>query len=434
MRLLLIILSCTLYASAQKKLSLAEAWRLAEQNPSVLQKMEEAALGQADVTITKRLRLPAVNGQYQSPLNLGRSIDPYTNTYDTRTILGNTYNVSASYILFDNGQIKNQVRAAENYQKALGMERIVTENDLKYRVLRAYTEVLLAGEQIRMLETQVITTEENRVYLDKLYKSDRVRYASLLTVETELMRLQTELRGGRAEYDAARVKLKRLINTEAEPQPVEISPAPYTFSAGQIVATAYGQLPELKALDHYRLQKRDEENLLFAQRLPVVSAFGNVGTTYSSAAMEVVNNKLRKMGYFNQFGNNMNMSMGLGVSVPVFNSVNFREKLQRNAIEQKILWYRENDRKLEIKSVIEETLTQINGTTDQYALLRERVVSLEKLVQISRKSFEEGRGEFTGFLQARRDLEQAQTQQNRLKYQYLLYFKQLEFYRKGVWE
>ena len=432
MRFLLLILCCTLYASAQKKLSLAEAWQLAEQNPQVLQKAEEVA--RAGVDQVKRLKLPVINFQYQSPPNLGRRIDPYTNSSDTRTLLSNTHNISAGYTLFDNGQIKNQIKAAENYQKALGMEIAVTENDLKYRVLLAYTEVLLSREQIKMLEIQVATTEENRAYLDKLYKAERVRYALLLTMEIEQERLKMELRGARAEHDAARIKLKRLINTEAEPQHIEVSPVRYPFSAGQITAAAYGQLPELKTFHYYLRQKRDEERLFFAQRLPVISAFSNVGTTYSSAAMEVSNNELRKMGYFNQFGNNLNISLGIGVSVPVFNSVNFREKLQRNAIEQKILWYRENDRKQEIKSIVEEALTRIYGLTDQYAFSKKRIASLEELVQISRRSFEEGRGEFTEFLQARRDMEQAQAQQNRLKYQYLLYFKQLEFYRKGIWE
>jgi len=434
MRLTLLLFCCTLYVSAQKKLSLTEAWRLAEQNPVVLQKTEEEILAGADRTIAKRLKLPTVNAGYHSPLNLGRSIDPYTNTYGTRTLLGNTYSVSLSYTLFDNGQIKYRISAAENYQKALSMEKAVAENNLKYRVLLVYTEVLLTREQIKMLEKQVATTEESRNYLDKLYKADRGRYAALLTMEAELGRLQAELRGAIAEHDAARVKLKRLINSDAEPQPVEVSPARYPFSAVQIQAGSYGQLPELKAIHYYRRQKREEERLLSAKRLPVVSAFSNAGSTYSSAAIEVVNNELRRMGYFNQLGSNLNLNTGLGVSFPLFNSVNFREKLQRNAIEQKILWHRENDRKLEIRSVIEEAVTRINGITGQYIFLKEQLTLLEKLVQISKRSFEEGLGEFTAFLQARRDMEQAQAQLGRLKYQYLLYFKQLEFYRKGIWE
>lgn len=434
MKYTLLLLFCTLCASAQKKLSLTEAWRLAEQNPVILQKSEETALGAADVALTKRLRLPVINAQYQSPLNLGRSIDPYTNTFDTRTILGNTYNVSASYTLFDNGQIKSQIRAAENYQKAMGMEKAVAENDLKYRVLLAYSEILLAQEQINTLQTQIKTTTENLNYLDKLFKADRLRYASLLTMETEKERLQAELQNAQTELLVSQTKLGRLINTQTDIQSIDVSPARYTFSAEQIVTAAYGQLPEMKAFGFYRKQKQEEENLLYAQRLPVVSAFSNVGTTYSSAAMEVVNNELRKMGYFDQFSNNLNMNVGLGVSIPLFNSVNYRQKLQRNAIEQKILRHQENDRKLEIKSIIEEAISRINGLTTQYNILKGRTEQLEKLVQINRRSFEEGRGEFTEFLQARRDMEQAQAQQNRLKYQYLVYLKQLEFYRKGVWE
>jgi outer membrane protein len=339
MRFILLILCCSLYASAQKKLSLIEAWRLAEQNSAILQKTEETALATADVALARRLKLPTVNAQYQSPLNLGRSIDPYTNTFDTRTILGNTYNVSASYTLFDNGQIKSQIRAAENYQKALGMEKAVAINDLKYQVLLAYCEILLAQEQINTLHTQIKTTKDNLSYLDKLFKADRLRYASLLTMEAENERLQSELQNAEAELQVSKTKLKRLINNTSEIQAIETLPTRYTFSTDQIVTAAYGQLPEMKAFGFYRKQKQEEENLLYAQRLPMVSAFSNLGTTYSSAAKEIVRNELRTMGYFDQFGNNLNMNVGLGVSIPIFNSVNYRQKLQRNAIEQKIIWH-----------------------------------------------------------------------------------------------
>lgn len=434
MRLTLLLFCCTFYVSAQKKLSLAEAWYLAEQNSTVLEKAEEELLGYAEVALSKRLKLPAVNARYQSLLNLGRSINPYTNTYDTRTLLGNTYSVSLSYTLFDNGQIKYRIRAAESYRRALGMEKTLAENDLKYGVLMLYTEVLHHREQVKELEAQAVATEESRNYLDKLYKADRGRYGALLTMEAELGRMQAELRGAITEHDAARLRLRRLINSDAEPNSVEVSPVRYPFSVERILAGVYDQLPELKVIHYYRRQKREEERLLYAQRLPVFSAFSNAGTTYSSAALEVVSNELQKRGYFKQLGHNLNLNTGIGVSFSVFNSVNFRERIQRNTIEQKILWHRENDRKQEIRRVIEEAIMRVNGIAEQYAFSKERLIGLEKLVQINKRSFEEGLGEFTTFLQARRDMEQAQAQLNRLKYQYLLFFTQLEFYRKGVWE
>lgn len=434
MRITLIFILCSFGSLAQKKLSLAEAWRLAEQNPSVLQKTEQTDLAAIDTELLRRLKLPVVNAQYQSLLNLGRSIDPYTNTYDTRTLLGNTCNISASYTLFDNGRIKNQIIAAENYQEALGMEKRVAENNLKYRVLLAYSEVLLVQEQINTLENQLGTTNENREYLDKLHKAGRVRYNVLLTMDAEAARLQAELQNALTEKDVAVIKLNCLINSSSELQDPVIQPVRYPFSTEQILAAAYGQLPELKALSYHRRQKKADEDFLYALRLPVISVFSNVGTTYSSAAMEIYNNELRRMSYLNQLGNNLNMNLGIGISLPLFNTVNYKHKLQRNAIEQKIVRHQELDRKQEIKGIIAEAVSRVNGVSAEYHLLTERLQGLKKLVQINQRSFEEGRGEFTEFIQARRDLEQTHFQINSLKCQYLVFFKQLEFYRKGVWE
>lgn len=434
MKLTLLLICLSFCAAAQKNLGLSEAWQLAEQNPQLLQKAQEANASKVDAELATRLRLPTVNAQYQSPLNLGRSIDPYTNSFDTRTILGNNYGVTATYMLFDNGQIKNQIAAAQNYHKALGMETKVAVNTLKNQVLLTFSEVLLGQQQIETLHTQLKTTQENLTYLNKLYAADRIRYAVVLSMENEVARLLAEKDQLQGDLEVAKTKLWQITGSGAAPLPYTQEPEHYKHTLEALYFEALRQLPELKAMGFYRQQKRNEENLLYAQRLPTVSLFSNVGTTYSSAAMEVKNNELQKMGYFTQFGNNLNMNVGLNVQVPVFNSVNYKQKLQKNTVEQKIMQHQENNRKLEIKQTIEEAYHRLNASVNQYKTLKERTLNLEKLSHINKRGFEEGRSEFNEFLQSRRDLELAQSQLNRLKYQYLVYFKQLEFYRTGIWE
>jgi len=87
-------------------IGLEEVWQKAAQNAPVLRERQlSQQIAKTQIALTERQRLPAINGQYTNSLNLGRSIDPFTNQFLTQTILGNNYGVSANYILFNGGQI-----------------------------------------------------------------------------------------------------------------------------------------------------------------------------------------------------------------------------------------------------------------------------------------------------------------------------------------
>ncbi len=122
-------------AQAQSKLGLAEAWQKALQNPQIQVKISETEQAKIDLSTSERLLLPNISGQYNNTFNVGRSIDPFTNSFLTQSILGNNYGLSANYSLFDNRQIKNQIAANELYLKAIGQVQKITENDIKYQTL-----------------------------------------------------------------------------------------------------------------------------------------------------------------------------------------------------------------------------------------------------------------------------------------------------------
>src|SRR5258706_12684493 len=52
-------------------------------------------------------RLPQVVADLNHGLNQGRSIDPFTNTYNNQNITYGNYNLSGSIALFNGGQLKN---------------------------------------------------------------------------------------------------------------------------------------------------------------------------------------------------------------------------------------------------------------------------------------------------------------------------------------
>ena len=83
--------------------------------------------------------------------------------------------------------------------------------------------------------------------------------------------------------------------------------------------------------------KAKDSEIILAQKWPTVLAFSNVVTTYSSAARRVENQELVIINYPSQFGQNLNMNVGLSVRFPLFNVSNYQLKNQKNQVEIKNL-------------------------------------------------------------------------------------------------
>jgi outer membrane protein len=438
--LLIWLVYLSVSAKAQTKLSLAEVWQKALQNPQIQVKISETEQAKIDLRISERLLLPNISGQYNITFNVGRSIDPFTNAFLTQSILGNNYGMSANYTVFDNRQIKNQIAANELYVKVLGQAQKITENEIKYQTLLAFLEVLLAEEQVKTAQALVNAANENLAYYKKLYSADRIRYSALLSLQADELRLQTDLAQVNAAKKQAKLKLNRLIGESSEKEiiPVDkginLSMKPYAYSKDKLVDEATVNLPDFENLKLQKLIKAKESEIIMAQKWPTVLVFSNVGTTYSSAARSVENQELVKINYPNQFGQNLNMNIGLSVRFPIFNISNYQQKRQKNTVELKKLNIQTEIKKLEIRGMIEDTYTQLHALLKRESLMKERLAVLETLEKINKKGFEEGRVEFSEYLQTKRDLEQAQLQTNTLKYQYFVLEKQLDFYKNGIWQ
>lgn len=442
MRLILLVLfgGIVSFVQAQTKLSLTEAWQKALQNPQIQIKNTEVELAKIDLSLSKRLLLPNLSSQYNNTFNIGRSIDPFSNAFLTQSILGNNYGLSANYTIFDNRQIKNQVAANQLYVKSLGQAQKIAENDIKYQTLLAFSEVLLAEEQVKTAQAILNAANENLAYYKKLYTADRIRYSALLSLQADESRLQTDLDQAIGAKKQAKLKLNRLIGESSEKEIVlldkgiNMTMKPYVYSMEKLIEEAIMNLSEFENLKLQKLIKAKESDIIIAQKWPTVLAFSNIGTTYSSAARRVENQELVKINYPSQFGQNLNMNIGLSVRFPIFNISNYQLKSQKNKVEIKSLNHLTEIKKLEIRGIVEDTYTQLHALVKRESSMKERLAVLETLEKINKKGFEEGRVEFSEYLQSKRDLEQAQLQTNTLKYQYFVLYKQLDFYKNGTWQ
>jgi outer membrane protein len=422
-------------------IGLEEAWQKAAQNAPVLRERQlSQQIAKTQITLTERQRLPEINGQYTNSLNLGRSIDPFTNQFLTQTILGNNYGVSANYILFNGGQIAGQISRSKQLSTLAGYNTAIATNDIMLQTLVAYAELLLATEQRQLIATQQRATAENLTYFQKLYDADRIRLLALERLRAELQTYAAQLATVNGTIMQAQRRLGRLVgvavgqDVTAKPFSVSEKLVALDVNVEDIYKAAIRQLPQVRAFQLQSQIKQTELRVASAQRLPEISAIGNLGTTYSSAARRVENNELVKINYPRQFFDNLNTAVGVSVRFPILNTVNYRLNGQVIRTEQQLINAQLETQKLEIRALVEDAYSSYEGIMEQYTALQQRTETLAKIYTMSTLGFKEGRVELIDYLQSKRELEEAQQQRIRLQYEFILQKKILYFYQSGTWQ
>ena len=106
------------------------------------------SLAELDLQQSRNNRLPSLNGSTGVNLQLGRTIDPTTNTFEAQNILSQGYQLQGAVTIYNGGLIKNQVRQAELELEAARTDAQVTGNDVGLQVANSYLTILLTREQL----------------------------------------------------------------------------------------------------------------------------------------------------------------------------------------------------------------------------------------------------------------------------------------------
>jgi outer membrane protein len=129
-------------------LSLSQAVDIALQH-NLTVKSYELNLKNAELTYqqAKYNQLPSLGGNINQAASFGRSINPYTNGYDSRNINYNNVGLNANMTLFNGGQLRNSILQNEFALKATQQDLLSMRENIALQVVLSYLSILNAEDQ-----------------------------------------------------------------------------------------------------------------------------------------------------------------------------------------------------------------------------------------------------------------------------------------------
>lgn len=431
-------------------------------NPDVQQRNLQM---QADEIAWKQAKLnllPAFNGSAGHGINQGRSIDPFTNGYVNQRVNYASYTLSASMILFNGFALQNSIKQnAYNYQAAQTDYQQEKDN-LTINIILAYLQVLSNEDQLALAINRTALTQKQVSRQEQLNAAGAISPPVLYDIKGQLADDELSMINIQQILETSKLNLCQLLNIPYN-QNMKIEKLP-----GASFAAIYSDNPDIiyeGALTHFALVKAVRLKTLSAEKgvklsqavlWPTLSLGADAYSNYSSAAMQnsfvntttvsssdyimlngntypvmkqQQNFRTDKISYGNQVKNNIASSIGLNLRVPLFNSLQARNKIKLAKIQLSNAELQESAAKIQLRQFIDQAYINMQAAFNKYKVLLDQVESYKKSYDAAEIRFAAGVGTSIDYITAKNNYERAMINQVTARYDYLLRTHVLDYYQ-----
>lgn len=411
---------------------------------------------------SKYNRLPNVSAGLNYGINNGRSIDPFTNSYNNQQLSSSNANVSASVPVFRGFQINNSIQQASLTYQASKMELQQEKDNLTLNVILAFLQMMNDEDVLKLSKEQMTVTQKQVDRLNLLNKEGAIKPAELYDMKGQLASDQLALVNAARALEMSKLSLAQYMNVpyskdmQIDREGFETGITLYPESSDNVYNTALQSLALVKAADLRTKAAAKAKKVAAADLYPTLSLFGQLGTNYSSAArsltpvssMDVAsgdyvtvsgndlpvmtkqtNYNSQKISFSNQYNNNLNTYVGIGLSIPIFSSLQTRTNIKLARIEEKRTVYIAENTRILLHQAVEQAHLNMVSAYEKYQAVNDQVTAYKESFRAAEIRFNLGDINSVEYLIVKNNLDRATVNFTIARYDYLLRTKVLDFYQ-----
>ena len=438
-KVLFILFLLPLSVSAQKQWTLQECIDYAMANNITLQqsklKKESAT---EELKGAKAALLPTLSAStnqsfgYQPWKDTGMSYvtNGTVNTKVDKTSYNGSYSLSGQWTVWNGNRNINTIKLDQLSEEQAELSTKETANSIQERIAQIYAQILYLAENVKvnkqMLETSKKNEERGKEMLSvgKMSKADVAQLsAQRANDEYTIVEAQSQLMN----YE---LQLKQLLEiTDEERFQVAIP----EITDEQVLA----QIPELQTVYEQALMSRPE---IERSQLAIKSSGVNVALAKAgwmpsvnlTGGITTSTNSLSGNGWGDQIKSNVNTSLGVGVTVPIYDGRSTKTSVNKAKIQQLQAQLDLQDQQKTLYSNIQKFWLNAWTNQQKYQAAKSSVESAQQSYDLLSEQFRLGLKNIVELMAGKDNLLSQQQSQLQSKYLALYNQQMLEFYQNGT--
>lgn len=431
---LLFVMAMGILSAQQKKWTLIECVEYSVENNLSIEQFE---LDLVTVGIEKSDAignfLPSLNSTLSTSGSTGLILDPVTNGFTTGTIFSASSNVTSSVNLFDGLRNINRLNRAKLSAIASQYRLDDLKDDIRLNVALSYLNVLSNKESLKVFQAQYSFTEQDLNRTKELVDSGVLPKGDLLQIEATAANLEQQIVNAENQVFISRISLAQLLQI-TDYENFDIVDEQFEIPLSTILDNSPKVIFD-KALSFRNDIKLSESSVELALKdldiskgalYPSIGAFFNYNTRYSDQNFDRVTGAL--VSFKDQLYINDGISYGAQVNIPIFNGFSVKNNIKRSKINvEKARVSLEQD-KLALETEINQAYVNVKSSAKSYEAA-EKTLEARRLAYVySKERYDVGLMNSFDFSQAQAQVDNAESDVIRTKYDYIFRLKVLEFY------
>lgn len=425
----------TLGANAQDGWTLQQCLDYALQNNIQLQQSRiQAQQGALDVEQSKAALFPSLsfstnqNGSWRpySPSTINLTNGTMTTTRNTTSYNG-SYGLNASVTVWNGGRNHKNIKRNEYTQQMSELDAERTANSIQEQITQLYIQILYSTEAVRVNEEILKASEQQRDRARVMVEVGSLARVDLAQLEAQTSQDEYNIVNSRAQLENYKLQLKQLLEIVGEEDfnvvtnnIAETAVLAAIPSRSEVYAAAVESRPEIRS-SRLNIESSDLAiDIARAGYLPTVNLSAGVGTSNASGT---------NTAFFKQVKTNLSNSLGLSVSVPIFDQKQNSTSVKKAKLTKLNSELQLQDAEKTLYSQIENYWLNATTSQQQYIYAKTNVASMQESYDLVSEQFRLGLKNIVELTTGKTNLLQAEQQLLQSKYTTLYNLAMLRFYQ-----
>lgn len=347
-----------------------------------------------------------------------------------KTNYNGSYGIDASWIIYNGSKRINTLKQQQTARETAELTVEQSKNAIIENIIQLYIQILYANEAVNInRSTLEVSTEECRRG-EELLNAGSISKADYAQLQAQVSNNKYLLVSSQSNLENYKLQLKQLIelngNETFDVETPDINDSDILVplpDKDEIYNSALALRPEIKA-GQLDLQQSDLAiSIAKADYIPTLSLSAGIGTNHTNGS---------DFTFAEQMKTNWNNSIGLTLSIPIFNNRQTKSNVQKAKLQKQNSMLQLTNQQKELYKTIEGLWLDAKNSQMQYEAAEDKVSSTQTSYDLVSEQFNLGMKNTVELLTEKSNLLNAQQEMLQSKYMSLMNIILLNFYKDGT--
>ncbi|MBU3852831.1 MAG: TolC family protein [Candidatus Paraprevotella stercoravium] len=336
------------------------------------------------------------------------------------------YSLNASWTVWDGKSNTNTIKIQKLNKKMAELDTEISKNSITEQITQLYIQILYSTEAKKVNESILETAKKQVERGKEMMQNGLLSETELKQLEAQWSSAQYDVVNAQTQIDDYNLQLKQLLeldpNTDfqiadleiADEQALQLVP-----SSNEVYSQALLLRPEIQSKQTAIEAAKLSVDVAKAGYQPSLSLNASISDSHYSTGAQVAS----------QLKENLNGSIGLTLSVPIFDNRKNKSAVERAKLDQVTKALELTEEQKNLYNTIESYNLQARNNQEKFKASITKTESMESSYKLLNEQFENGLKNVVELLTGKDDLLQAQQEKLQSKYTTLLNIQLLKFYQ-----